>query len=72
MNKELACKECKCITIGRVCPNCKSTDLTKEWRDMIIVADPNTSGLAKMLKITTKGKYAIKVMWYESRLCDER
>jgi len=61
MVKELACRKCKCVTISKVCPACKSSDLTPDWEGIVIVANPEESRIAKTLKITVKGKYALKV-----------
>jgi len=61
MVKELACRKCKFITIAKICPACKSSDLTPYWEGIVIVANPEESRIAKTLKITAKGKYALKV-----------
>ena len=61
MVKELACRKCKCVTIGKVCLECKSSDLTPDWEGIVVVANPEESRIAKTLKITVKGKYALKV-----------
>jgi len=61
MVKEMACRKCKFVTIGKVCPNCKSSDLTPDWRGSILIVDPATSVVAKTLGITSMGKYALKV-----------
>ena len=61
MVKELACRKCKCVTIGKICPACKSSALTQYWEGIVIVANPEESRIAKTLKITVKGKYALKV-----------
>ena len=61
MVKELACRKCKFVTIGKVCPACKSSDLTPDWEGIVVVANPKESRIAKTLKITVKGKYALKV-----------
>ena len=61
MVKELACRKCKCVTTGKICPSCKSSDLTAYWEGIVIVANPEESRIAKTLKITAKGKYALKV-----------
>ena len=60
MAREMACRKCKFITIGKVCPACKSSDLTRDWNGMILVVDPANSQIARTLGITEKGKYAIK------------
>ena len=67
MVKELACRKCKHITIGKICPACRSSDLTPDWEGVIIVANPNQSKIAKTLKISVEEwkkehpKYALKV-----------
>jgi len=67
MVKELACRKCKCITIGKVCPACKSSDLTPDWEGVVIIANPKESRIARTLKIKVEQwkienpKYALKV-----------
>ena len=61
MAKEKACRRCKVITTGKVCPNCKSTDLSADWSGIIVVFDPVNSKVAKTLDITSPNKYALKV-----------
>ena len=61
MVKELACRKCKCVTTAKICPTCKSSDLTPYWEGIVVVANPEESRIAKTLKITVKGKYALKV-----------
>ncbi len=67
MAKELACRKCRCITTGKVCPSCKSSDLSPDWEGVVIVANPNQSKIAKTLKISVEQwkkehpKYALKV-----------
>jgi len=61
MAREMACRKCKHVTTLKVCPNCKSSDLTPDWTGVILVVDPTNSEISKTLGITTKGKYAIKV-----------
>jgi DNA-directed RNA polymerase subunit E" len=61
MVKEMACRKCKHVTIGKVCPICKSSDLTPDWRGAVLIVDPINSVVAKSLGITGKGKYALKV-----------
>jgi len=59
--KEVACKKCKAITIGKVCPVCKSSDLSPDWSGIILVFDPLKSQIASTLEITAPHKYALKV-----------
>ncbi len=57
---EYACRICKRIIKSNVCPVCKSTDVTKNWKGLIIIIDTD-SEIAKASGITAPGKYAIKV-----------
>jgi len=67
MVKELACRKCRCITITKVCPACRSSDLTPDWEGIVLVANPNESKIVKTLNISAKQwnknnpKYALKV-----------
>jgi len=58
---ENACKNCKKILKGRECPLCKSKNVSPHWKGIIVVLNPDKSELAKELKITFTGKYALKV-----------
>lgn len=62
MAREMACRKCKFVTTGKVCPACKSSDLTPDWSGIVLVVDPKNSQISKTLGITQKGKYAIKVI----------
>jgi len=62
MAREMACRKCKCVTTGKICPACKSSDLTPDWTGVVLVVDPTNSEISKTLGITQKGKYAIKVV----------
>ena len=61
MVREMACRKCKFVTTGKVCPACKSSDLTPDWNGIVLVVDPINSQVATTLGITAKGKYALKV-----------
>ncbi len=61
MAKEMACRKCKFVTTGKVCPICKSSDLTPDWNGIALVVDPSHSQIARTLGITEKGKYALRV-----------
>jgi len=57
-----ACKNCRrIIDKGNVCPVCKSTDLTTNWKGFVIVIDPTNSEIAKKLGIKLPGKYALRL-----------
>lgn len=61
MAREMACRKCKFVTTGKVCPACKSSDLTPDWTGIALVVEPDGSQIASTLGITSRGKYAIKV-----------
>lgn len=61
MAREMACRKCKFVTTGKVCPACKSSDLTPDWTGVVLIVEPDGSQIASTLGITAKGKYAIKV-----------
>ena len=55
------CKQCKLIVEDvQKCPNCGSDVLTNSFKGKINVINPENSEIAKNLKITKKGSYAIK------------
>ncbi|WP_455285251.1 transcription elongation factor subunit Spt4 [[Eubacterium] cellulosolvens] len=58
---EKACKNCRYVTNGSVCPNCKSTNLSDDWTGLAIIIDPERSEIAKKMKIKTPGRYAVRV-----------
>jgi DNA-directed RNA polymerase subunit E" len=57
---EKACKTCRRLVKGNLCPICKTSELTSNWRGVIVIVDPN-SEIAKEAGITASGKYATKV-----------
>tara|TARA_B110000263_G_C14878784_1_gene316374 strand:+ start:27 stop:215 length:189 start_codon:yes stop_codon:yes gene_type:complete len=61
MVRELACRDCKCVTVAKICPACKSTDLSPDWTGIALIVKPSESKIAKTLGITKQGKYALKV-----------
>jgi DNA-directed RNA polymerase subunit E" len=54
-----ACKLCKRLVKGNLCPACKTTELTRNWKGVLVIIDPD-SEIAKEAKIIAPGKYAIK------------
>ncbi len=56
-----ACKNCRMISAGPICPNCKSNNLSDDWTGVVIVIDPSGSEVAKLMGITVQGKFAIRV-----------
>ncbi len=61
MAKEYACKKCKALTTGKMCPICKSTDLSKDWYGILLILDAKKSKIASTLEISVPHKYALKV-----------
>jgi len=58
---EKACANCHFITKENDCPKCKSTSLSEDFGGIVIMFDPETSAIAKAMKIKDKGRYALKV-----------
>lgn len=56
-----ACKNCRFISNGPVCPNCKSTNLSDDWSGLVVIVDPAISEVAKRMGITAAGRYALRV-----------
>ncbi len=55
-----ACRDCKRILNGNICPVCKTSNITTNFQGVVLVFDPE-SVVAKKLGITAPGKYALKV-----------
>jgi len=58
---EKACRKCRKIGQADVCPACQSTDLTKTFEGYIVVLKPEGSEVAKAIKASIPGKYALKI-----------
>ncbi|MEA2004232.1 MAG: transcription elongation factor subunit Spt4 [archaeon] len=58
---ESACKICKRLVEGSECPVCKSKELTKNWKSVIIIFNPDCE-MAKKTGFELPGKYALKVL----------
>ncbi len=61
MAREFACRKCKSLARGKLCPACNSTDLSKDWSGLIIILEPEKSEVAKSLGISKSGRYALRV-----------
>lgn len=61
MAKEKACKNCKLIYIGEVCPSCGRKETSDTFKGKIEIFDPEKSELSKHSKVNKKGVYAIKL-----------
>ncbi|MEM2455222.1 MAG: transcription elongation factor subunit Spt4 [Candidatus Bathyarchaeia archaeon] len=49
------------MTEEKACPNCGSADLSEDFSGIVFIFSPENSAVAKTLKISKKGRYAIKV-----------
>lgn len=58
---ERACRRCHYITEEKICPNCGSADLSEDFSGVVFIFSPEISAIAKILKVSKKGRYAIKV-----------
>jgi RNA polymerase subunit RPABC4/transcription elongation factor Spt4 len=54
------CRSCRSFTSTKVCPACKSTNLSTSWKGLVIILNPD-SELGRILKIERAGKYALYV-----------
>jgi len=57
---EKACKNCRRLVKGNLCPICKSSEVTSSWKGVLVIFDAN-SEIAKEAGITAPGKYAIRI-----------
>lgn len=58
---EKACRSCKTISMGSICPNCKSTNLSDDWSGLVIIFDAENSEIAKKMGVDKPGRYAIRI-----------
>jgi DNA-directed RNA polymerase subunit E" len=58
--KKKVCKKCKVFVEGNACPECGGTQFTDTWKGKVHVIDPANSEIAKKLKLSKPGVYAIK------------
>lgn len=57
-----ACKQCKTIVNeGNKCPECGSEELTDSYKGKVIILNPEKSEVAKNLKHSKKGTFAVKL-----------
>ncbi len=58
-----ACRSCKYIVEEdtAVCPSCGGTDFSTDWSGLVVILDPDTSEIAKILGVKRAGRYAIRV-----------
>lgn len=58
---EKACRECNTITTEATCPKCKTATLSDDFSGLLIILNPKESEIAKVMEITRKGRYALRV-----------
>ncbi len=61
MAEKKVCRKCRLFVKGKECPICKGTDFSATWAGVVEILDPENSEVAKKMKITVPGKYALKV-----------
>jgi len=62
MIKGKACRSCrKVIEKGKECPACNGTAFTTFWRGYVEIIDPEKSGIAKKMGVSSIGKYALRL-----------
>ncbi len=58
---EKACKKCRRVVEGNVCPVCRDSQLTSNWKGYVMVINPENSEIAKKLDIKTPGIFALRI-----------
>jgi DNA-directed RNA polymerase subunit E" len=49
------------LTVGSICPNCKTPTLSDDWTGIVVILDAEESQIAKKLNLKKPGRYALKV-----------
>lgn len=60
VKRKQVCRNCKRFTTEKVCPFCKSADLSTSWKGVAIIMNPE-SEIAKTLEIGETGTYSLYV-----------
>ncbi len=59
---EKACRGCRLVVEGPICPLCNTGDhLTKTWEGHILIVNPEGSEVATAIGAKTPGRYALKI-----------
>jgi DNA-directed RNA polymerase subunit E" len=58
---EKACRNCRLICEQKVCPKCKSTDLSDDFSGRVVILDTEQSAIAKLMNVKEKGRYAVRI-----------
>ncbi len=59
-DKKKVCKDCGHLTIEKICPYCKSTQLLEKYKGNVHIVNVKESEVAKKLDLTDNGEYALK------------
>lgn len=58
--KMQVCRNCRRFTTEKVCPTCKSTNLSASWKGLVVILNTD-SEIAKTLNVNEPGIYALYV-----------
>lgn len=58
--KKKVCKECGHLTLEKICPFCKSTQLLEKYKGTVYVLNAKESEVAQRLNLKDNGDYALK------------
>jgi len=61
MAAQKVCKHCRAIYEGSTCTQCGSQDSAENFKGKMVILNPEKSEIAKNVKISKKGAYAVKV-----------
>ena len=56
-----ACRNCKIIIEEKLCPICKSTELSDDFSGLLVVINPEGSVMAHKRDIKKEGRYALRI-----------
>ena len=56
-----ACKKCNRILLDKTCPKCKDSNVSKNWKGLVMIFDSERSLIAKKMDIENVGSFAIRV-----------
>ncbi|MBI4144303.1 DNA-directed RNA polymerase subunit E'' [Candidatus Woesearchaeota archaeon] len=59
--KRKVCKSCKIFYEEEHCPVCKTDQQANSWKGRIHILNAKESDIAKKIRITKDGEYAIKI-----------
>jgi DNA-directed RNA polymerase subunit E" len=59
--RKQACRQCKVLADGEICPQCKSANMSANWQGRITFLDTKKSFIAHKMGIEQPGEYALKV-----------